>query len=228
MTVRGRLALSVSDRWPTVTVNAESAPEVIAEPAWWRRAAGELRQRFVTVSTAAGGEAAGLLPGVVLGETGGISPALTQDAKITGLTHLLAVSGSHVAVLIGLLLLPFRRAGPRIAAVAGAVLLTVLVVVVGAEPSVLRAVVMGAIALVALWSGRTRSALPALAAAVLVLLAVDPELAIEPGFALSVAATAAIVVLAPRWTAACSSGTCRPGGRRCWSCRWWPISRPCR
>src|SRR4051812_50195482 len=60
---------------------------------------------------------------------------------------------------------------------------------------------MGAVTLLALASGRSRAAIPALCAGASVLLLIDPGLAADPGFALSVAATAAIVLLAPGWAA---------------------------
>jgi competence protein ComEC len=56
---------------------------------------------------------------------------------------------------------------------------------------------MGAVAILALALGRTRSVVPALAVTVIVLLLVDPALAVDAGFALSVLATAALVLLAP-------------------------------
>ena len=113
------------------------------------------------------------------------------------------MSGANLAILTGAVLAGLRRlrADPRLsAAVAGAVLVG-FVVLARPSPSVVRAAVMGAITLVALGAGRSRSALPALAAAVLVLLFADPALAVDAGFALSVAATAALVLLAPRWAA---------------------------
>jgi competence protein ComEC len=64
----------------------------------------------------------------------------------------------------------------------------------------LRAAVMGAIALAGMLSSRRRQAIPALSASVLVLLAVAPHLAVDVGFALSVLATAALVVVAPVWS----------------------------
>ncbi len=99
------------------------------------------------------------------------------------------------AVLLGAGLL-----GPRSAVVLAAVALVAFVVVVQPTASVLRAAVMGAIALLALLTARRRQAIPALAGAVLVLLVVAPQLAVDVGFALSVSATAALIVLAPRWS----------------------------
>jgi competence protein ComEC len=74
------------------------------------------------------------------------------------------------------------------------------VLLAGPSPSVVRAAAMGAVTLVALATGRSRSAVPALGAAVCVLLIHDPGLARDAGFALSVVATAAIVLLAPGWS----------------------------
>ena len=79
---------------------------------------------------------------------------------------------------------------------------------------------MGAIGLLALAVGRPRAALPALGAAVTVLVLVDPELAGDAGFALSVLATGGLLLLAPRWRdAAAARGAYRPGWPRRWPSR---------
>ncbi|HEY7813392.1 MAG TPA: ComEC/Rec2 family competence protein, partial [Nakamurella sp.] len=88
-----------------------------------------------------------------------------------------------------------------------------LVVLVGPQPSVLRAALMGAVGMLAVFVGRERAALPALSASVIVLLVVDPSLALSFGFALSVQATAGLVLLAPGWTNALS----RKGIPRGWA-----------
>ncbi|WP_111766270.1 ComEC/Rec2 family competence protein [Nakamurella deserti] len=201
LSVAGRLGPDVFTSWPTVSLQATEEPAVRAAPPWWQQAGADFRSRFSAVASTTGGAAAGLLPGIVLGDRTGIPPALTQDAKITGLTHLLAVSGSHFVILCGVVLLALRRFGPRAAAVGGLLFAVALIVVVRPSPSVLRAALMGGLTLLALLAGRNRSTVPALAAAVVVLLLADPALAEDAGFALSVQATAAIVVVAPRWTA---------------------------
>jgi competence protein ComEC len=76
------------------------------------------------------------------------------------------------------------------------------VVLAGPEPSVLRAGVMGAVGLLAMAIGRERLALPALCGAVIVLVLHDPGMATSIGFAMSVLATAGLVLLAPRWSQA--------------------------
>ncbi|MGI8651581.1 MAG: ComEC/Rec2 family competence protein, partial [Geodermatophilaceae bacterium] len=144
---------------------------------------------------------AGLLRGIVLGDTAGMDAVLVEDFRISGLSHLTAVSGTNCAIVIGAVLWPLRRSRfrPVTRAVICALALAAFVVLVGPQPSVLRAAAMGAVTLLALATGRTRQAIPALAAAILVLLSFDPALARDLGFALSVAATAGIIVAAGVW-----------------------------
>jgi competence protein ComEC len=138
--------------------------------------------------------------------------SLTQAFRVTGLTHLNAVSGANVAIVLGAVLGGVRRlgAGRRLRAVLAAAALLGFVVLVRPSPSVLRAAVMGAVVLAASVLGRRTSALPVLAAAVLALVLVDPFLARTPGFAMSVLATAAIVAIAPAWTERLSRVVPRP------------------
>ncbi|OLT20392.1 hypothetical protein BJF78_09885 [Pseudonocardia sp. CNS-139] len=101
-----------------------------------------------------------------------------------------------------LALLRVLRADPRLAAWLSAAAVAGFVVLARPSPSVVRAAAMAAVVLLALAMGRGRSAVPALATAVLALLLADPALAVDPGFALSVLATAALVLVAPGWVAA--------------------------
>jgi competence protein ComEC len=123
---------------------------------------------------------------------------------VAGLTHLVAVSGTNLSLIVGTVALLLRRlrASPRTIAVLGGLVLVGFVIIARPSPSVLRAAVMAAIALAALATGRQRSALPVLAAATLVLLVWQPALSVNLGFALSVAATAALLVIAPGWVQA--------------------------
>ncbi len=117
------------------------------------------------------------------------------------MTHLNAVSGSNVAIVVGavLLLARWARVGPRTAVALCGLALVGFVILVRPSPSVVRAAAMGAIGLAALAAGRPRAALPALAAAVAGLVLLDPDLAGDPGFALSVCATGGLLLLAPGW-----------------------------
>jgi competence protein ComEC len=180
---------------------ASGPPYLLKGPEWTQLAAGALRAGLQAACAALPTEPGGLLPGLVLGDTSDLDPALEEDFRTTGLTHLVAVSGANVAIVLGVVLLAARwlRVGPWPGAVLAGLALVGFVILVRPSPSVLRAAAMGAIGLLALATGRTRAAAAALAAAVVVALLLDPALASSVGFSLSVLATGALILLAPRW-----------------------------
>lgn len=217
--VDGRLAppSREGDRAAAVVRAAgQGPPRVIEWPTALQRAAGRLRAGLRTATDGLEPDARALLPGLVVGDTSRIPPDLADAFRTTDLTHLLAVSGSNLAILIAVLIGPPHLAGRaerrglaarlgiplRLTALLGAGLALGFVVVCRPEPSVLRAAACGLITLLALGTGRRRSLLPALAAAALLLVLHDPWLARSYGFLLSVLATGALLTLAPRWSAA--------------------------
>ncbi|MDI3331077.1 MAG: ComEC/Rec2 family competence protein [Micrococcus sp.] len=144
------------------------------------------------------GAAPQLLPGLVLGDRSVQDPELDEAMKASGLSHLSAVSGANCTLLAGAVMMTLRSLRVRRPVVLGAVLavLVVFVIIVGPEPSVIRAAVMGGIGAWAVFFGRGRHALPLLCLAGCVLMCWDPGLAAEPAFQLSLAATAGIVLAA--------------------------------
>ncbi|GAA4859377.1 ComEC/Rec2 family competence protein [Saccharopolyspora rosea] len=201
----GKLAPPRGGDLTVASVRVFRPPSGITAPPTWQRVAEDLRQGLRRTSAAVlPPDAAGLLPGLVVGDTGALSPEVERDFETAGLTHLTAVSGANLAIVCGavLLLLHLVGAGPLVSALGAGTALVGFVVLTGPEPSVLRAAVMGAVALLALVVGRRRSVLPVLAASAIGLLLVLPELAVNAGFALSVAATAGLVLLAPSWSSA--------------------------
>jgi competence protein ComEC len=176
-------------------------PQPIGVAPWPQRAAGVLRAGLQKACAGLEPKRGGLLPGLVVGDTSRLPPEVQDDFRAAGMTHLTAVSGSNVALVVGCLLLILRwcRAGPKVSAAACAVGVVGFVILARPSPSVLRAAVMGSLALLALASGRQRAAFPALCATVVALLAIDPGLAVDAGFALSVCATAGLLLLAPGW-----------------------------
>jgi competence protein ComEC len=177
------------------------APRVRAGPSLLQRAAGRLRWGLREASTGLPVGADGLLPGLVVGDTAGLRPSDKADFRATGLTHLIAVSGTNCTAVLTAALALARLAGLRrrpAALVAGLVLLA-FVIVARPSPSVLRAAVMGWVALLAWVHGRRRTATGTLAGAVLVLLLLDPGLAHSAGFALSVLACGGLLLIAPGW-----------------------------
>ncbi|WP_068177245.1 ComEC/Rec2 family competence protein [Mycobacterium sp. UM_CSW] len=143
---------------------------------------------------------AAMLPALVLGDTSAVTGQTSREFRAAGMTHLTAVSGANVTIVCGAVLFSARLIGPRAAVALAAVALVAFVIVVQPTASVLRAAVMAAIALTGVLSSRRRQAIPALSAAVLILLAVAPHLAVDVGFALSVLATAALILIAPAWS----------------------------
>lgn len=141
---------------------------------------------------------AGLLLGLALGDDSRLDPGLARDFQATGLGHLLVVSGENVAMvlapMLGLGMLLRLSRWPRFAIALGTVVF--FVVLTGAEPSVMRAGVMAALALTGRLLGRPRSTGSILAGAVLILLVWDPTLVWAIGFQLSVAATAGMALVA--------------------------------
>ena len=141
---------------------------------------------------------AGLMMGLALGDTTELDPGLERDFRATGLSHLLAVSGGNVAMVLApvLALLSLLRAPPSVRFIIGVATVVFFVILTGAEPSVLRAGVMAGIALTGVLLGRARSTAGVLAASVVVLLLLDPFLAGSLGFQLSVSATAGLAAMA--------------------------------
>ena len=174
----------------------------VGRPSPLQHAATTIRDRFAAASRdVLPADQAAILPALVLGDTSGVSVATAADFRMGGLTHLMAVSGANVTIICAAVLVSAHLIGPRPAVALAAMALAGFVVVVQPSPSVLRAAVMAAIGLMAVLSGRRRQAVPVLAATVLALMLVAPQLSVEVGFALSVAAIAALVVIAPGWSA---------------------------
>jgi competence protein ComEC len=166
-----------------------------------QQAAHTVRSRFVAaVRGVLPPQQAAMLPALVLGDTSAVAAVTSREFRAAGMTHLTAVSGANVTIVCGAVLFSARLIGPRVAVLLAAVALVAFVIVVQPTASVLRAAVMGAIALAGILSSRRRQAIPALSTTVLVLMAFAPHLAVDVGFALSVLATAALVVIAPLWS----------------------------
>jgi competence protein ComEC len=200
--VVGRLAPPRRGDDVAAVLDARAPPVLIGHPPLWQRAAGRIRAGLRSACRGLPPDLRGLVPGLVDGDVSAEPSTLTTDMRTTGLTHLQAVSGENVSLVLGVVLALARRIGlRRRSRIAVSVLaLLAFVVLARPSPSVLRAAVMGGVVLLALSLGRRLVPTRALAFAVLVLVAIDPFLARSVGFVLSVAATAAILLIAPSWT----------------------------
>ncbi|MFT3900482.1 MAG: ComEC/Rec2 family competence protein [Gordonia sp. (in: high G+C Gram-positive bacteria)] len=181
-------------------LTARGPPTVVAEAPGYLRLAEAVRGRFRAVcADAVGHRAAGLLPGLVVGDTSMGEAEVEDQFRRAGLTHLSAVSGANFALIVGAAVLVFAVVGGslRTTAIAGLAATIAFAVLTQLSPSVIRAAIMGGIGLLAMAGSRSRDAMPALAAAVALALLVWPELAVDAGFAMSVAATAALIAWSP-------------------------------
>ncbi|GAA3241898.1 ComEC/Rec2 family competence protein [Pseudonocardia petroleophila] len=204
LTAQGLLAPAGRSDLTVAVLRVRGAPADVTVPPWWQTGAGALRAGLRDAAATLPDAPGGLLPGLAVGDTTRMPTEVEDDFRASGLTHLTAVSGANLAIVAGavLALLRLFRTDPRWSAAAGGLAVLGFVVLARPSPSVVRAAAMGAVVLLALALGRGRSAVPALAVAVLALLLADPALAVDPGFALSVLATGALVLVAPGWAAA--------------------------
>lgn len=143
---------------------------------------------------------ASLASGIIIGGKSGLGPEL-QDAFVrSGLIQVIVLSGYNVMVIAEWVMAALGALGipRRLASGAGALALLLFVGAAGAGATALRAAVMALIALYARATNRTYAAGRALFAAVFLMLLVNPlYLVFDPGFGLSVAATAGLIWLAP-------------------------------
>ena len=179
----------------------DSDPRVVTWASRLDRAVGSVRAGLREAVSPLPPAQRALVPALVDGDDSAMPPDVVADFKTTGLTHLLAVSGSNLTLVLAFVLVTARscRVRARGLVVLGLVAVVFFVLLARPQPSVLRAAAMGVVALVGLSSGGRRHGIRSLSVAVTVLVLLDPILARSLGFLLSTAATAGILLLAPRW-----------------------------
>ena len=147
---------------------------------------------------------ASLLAGILLGIETAIPASVEQAFQQTGTTHIIAISGFNIAILAGLFVSLSMRLFPRRwapwVALGGITFYTVLV---GAQPPVVRAAVMGGMGLLGRMFGRRQSGANSLAGAAALMCLFNPWLLWDAGFQLSFAATLGLVLYADPLQAAC-------------------------
>ncbi len=178
----------------TLTVQRYELLERETQPLWqWRQ---HLAARL---QASAGPRHGALLAALVMGRAMAPLPeAITSSFRAAGLSHALAASGFHLSVLLGVVLAITRRAPRSIRVLSGAGALGLFVLLAGPLPSVLRAVLMGAMALLIRESGERARPLGLLLVSLLALLLWQPAWLLDLGFQFSAAATAGLVLTAPR------------------------------
>jgi competence protein ComEC len=217
--LRGRLDLPASARNPGefdarsyyeangislfLRVRSMDSVTVLAagEGDWWMRALVLpvrrllLRQIDVTV----GGEEGEFLKGLLIGERSGLPVPLREAFVRSGTAHVLAVSGSNVAVIaaIVLLILQFFRANRWVRATLTGLAVIGYILLTGGQPPVVRAGIMALLMLAAGLVQERPNTLHSLGLAAAIILLIDPRQLFDVGFQLSFAAVFAIVLLYP-------------------------------
>lgn len=193
---QGRIVASKEARVAALVV-IKSDIEIQTQPSHWASALGAIRLGLRSLS--GDGDAGALIPGMVLGDTSKQSPDFKNSMKRSGLTHLVAVSGANFALVSAFVLwmMQFLFARMKFRLTATAISLIAFIALVRPSPSVLRAAAMAAVLLIAQGTKRGRDSLPALGFAMAAVVIVDPWQARDAGFALSVLATAGLLLFAP-------------------------------
>ncbi len=140
-------------------------------------------------------DTAGFMQALLLGDKSGLSYEDKNDLAIAGIYHAVAVSGMHVSILLGMILL-LCGGNHRLAAVLGLPAAAFFIVMTGAPASAVRAGVMQAMVLCAPLARRENDPPTTICAALLVLLAQNPWALLNVGLQLSFASTAGIVFFA--------------------------------
>lgn len=157
-----------------------------------------LRATFLHRLGGVSSDSEALVAGLAIGERDLLSTEVAIQMKTLSLTHLVAVSGANLAIIMGVAYLIGGASGiSRNARFVFALSVMVCyVLVVGPESSVLRAATMATFVAIGLWLGRGTKPIICLAWAVIFLLAIDPGLATDFGFSLSAIATVGLLTMA--------------------------------
>ncbi|WP_233265431.1 ComEC/Rec2 family competence protein [Leifsonia sp. AG29] len=198
VSAEGRLRANEAGEATSFTLRAATVPAVLEPPPWWLAWAVPVRAAFAEAASRTPGDGGDLLPGLAIGDETAVSRSLDDAMKASSLSHLTAVSGANCALVTGLVFFLAARLGfgRRSRVVLAGVALAGFVVLVGPGASVIRAAAMASVLLLALARGRPADGVPALGLAVIALLVHDPWLSRDYGFALSVFATAGLLLLA--------------------------------
>ncbi|MGH3474362.1 MAG: ComEC/Rec2 family competence protein [Aeromicrobium sp.] len=196
LTMVGRLAPAGStSEVATIDVVRRSTTRPAA---WWWEASERVRAGVRHAVAHTGRDPSALVPALVDGDDQRISDEVQEEFRRSGLTHLLAVSGTNLTIVLAVVLVLARSLGaPRRALVVlGLISVVGFVLLARPDPSVVRAAAMGVVGLAAIGLG-SRGGLRTLSVAIVALLFIEPWLSRSLGFVLSVCATAGILLAAP-------------------------------
>ncbi len=144
------------------------------------------------------GDSAALLSGLTLGWRGDFTDELKKEMSLSGTTHMVALSGYNITILVVVVAGIFGYwLSRRMTFWLTSTVILFFIMMVGAEPSVVRAAIMGFLALFAKEAGRRYSVRNAMALTAGAMVFADPGTLFEIGFILSFLSLAGIVWLEP-------------------------------
>lgn len=144
-----------------------------------------------------GGADKGIARALLTGDKAEVPKVIDDAFKKSGMSHMIAVSGMHINIIIALITGIFFITGmkrSKVALVISMLLMWLFVFVTGCAPSSLRAGIMTSLLLLSFFINKASDNLSSLGAATLLILVVSPAAAFDPGFMLSVAATFSILI----------------------------------
>jgi competence protein ComEC len=155
--------------------------------------------------------ASGLAVAVTTSHQDWLAPDHRDDLRGSGLAHMLAIAGLHTAAISGFAFFAFRLAiaawpwlalrvpGKKVAAVGALIVVACYLVLSGAHPPARRAAITAGVAFFAILVDRRAVSLHSLALAALLILIIEPDVVLAPGFEMSFCATASLIALAELW-----------------------------
>ena len=153
----------------------------------------------------------GLVAAVTTSHEAWLPRSAEDDLRGSGLAHMLAIAGLHTAAVSGFVYwtlragvaawpaLALRVPGKKVAAAGGLIAVLIYLMLSGAHPPARRAAITASVAFLAILTDRQAISLHALSIAALLVLALEPECVVQPGFQMSFSATGALVALAEAW-----------------------------
>ena len=157
------------------------------------------------------GGAAGLVVTVTTSHEDWLDDQSRDDLRGSGLAHMLAIAGLHTAAVSGFVFfalrlgvaawpwLALRVSGKKVAALGGLIAVAIYLILSGAHPPARRAAITASVAFIAILCDRRAISLHSLSIAALLILLLQPEVVVSPGFEMSFCATASLVALAELW-----------------------------
>lgn len=178
---------------PTVRVSGSDIVGGGLGPAFWLK--GLIRDRVETIFSE---PSASLVLGLLLGVRTSIPQEILDNFQIAGLTHILAISGYNITLIITIFALMLKNGGRRSRFVITVLGIIVFAILTGMSASVIRASVMGVITVIALYVGRKSNGVQALLMSVFLMVMVNPKILVyDISFQLSFLSTAGLLVLLP-------------------------------